>query len=143
MAQLGSVLAPDAGGPRGPDLTVRVDVPRAALGDPDGVWVKIPLELDLAGELVPRAVSGHDDGDEIQLHLPHGFPQGGALRLRGQGGQQAGASDGDLLVQVQLTDGPMPARRAASHLTSVAPPTLFWLAAAVVTALAMAALLGG
>ena len=130
MARLGSVLEEEGSGPRGPDLVASVRVPRGALGHPDGVWVQIPVALEVDGSLVPRVVSPHDQDEEIQLHLPEGFPDGGSLRLRGQGGQSSAGRPGDLLVRVELTDDGLPVRAGATALASLSAAETFWLAVA-------------
>ncbi len=143
MGQLGTILAPNEGAPRGLDLTARVQVPRACLGHPDGVWVHVPLVLRAGGKAVARVVSDHDEGDEVRLHLPVGFPDGGGLRLRGQGGQQAGGQVGDLLIQVELTEDPRPARRMRVRPAAGSFLTLLWLVVALAVAAVFVALAAG
>lgn len=106
--QLGSVLAPDAKGPKGPDLVVKVKVPRGAVGLPEGYVADVPEYLPLAGERVRRQLSPLDEGTQVRLQIPAGFPENGALKLRGQGGVEEGRPPGDLIVKIALTDGPLP-----------------------------------
>ncbi len=104
MAELGSVFEADEG-PRGPDLRVSVEVPRAALGH--GFRAPVPERLAADGELVERATVGDDEPGFVTLHLPEALPERAALRLRGQGGVGAdGQRAGDLLVLVELVDRP-------------------------------------
>jgi len=109
MAELGNVLEPETDAPRGQDLMVQVKVPRAALGHPDGYHVPIPRMIAAEGGYVERVASDHDDDDGVVLHLPEDFPSGGALKLRGQGGacEDDEGVPGDLLVEVELTGGPL------------------------------------
>lgn len=109
MAELGNVLEPESEGPRGPDLLVEVRVPRAALGEKDGYRVEIPRKIAAEGGYVERVSSPHDEDDTVLLHLPEGFPSGGTLKLRGQGGacEDGDGPPGDLLVEVELTGGPL------------------------------------
>lgn len=109
MAELGNVLEPESEGPRGPDLYVEVEVPRAALGETDGYRVDVPRKIAAAGGYVERVSSPHDEGDQVLLHLPDDFPDGGTLKLRGQGGpcEDGDGPPGDLLVEVELTGGPL------------------------------------
>lgn len=104
MTELGSVFEADDE-PRGPDLRVTVEVPRAALGAT--VRLPVPERLAAAGDLVERVVIGDDDPGLITLHLPDTLPNGAVLRLRGQGGHGAeGERAGDLWVVVELVDRP-------------------------------------
>lgn len=104
---LGSIFAEDdaarAGKPRGPDLRVTVDVPRDALGDPDGFRAPIATQLEHEGQLVPRKVNP-DDGDSVPLHLPDAIRPGTVLRLRGQGGIAEDGAAGDLYVKVNVVE---------------------------------------
>ena len=106
--QLGSVLAPDEKGPKGPDLVVKVEVPRGAVGLPDGYLADVPEYVPLAGERVQRQLSPLEEGTKVRLQIPAGFPENGALKLRGQGGVEPGRAPGDLIVKIALTDAPMP-----------------------------------
>jgi hypothetical protein len=104
VAELGSVFEADEG-PRGPDLRVSVEVPRAALGAT--VQLPVPERIAADGELVERAVIGDDDPGLVTLHLPESLPDGAVLRLRGQGGLgAAGERPGDLWVVTELVDRP-------------------------------------
>lgn len=104
MAELGSVFAGDDQ-PRGPDLKVTVEVPRAALGA--SLRAPVPERLAVAGELIERVVVGHDEPGYVELHLPEQLPDRAMLRLRGHGGAGAeGQRAGDLLVVVELVDRP-------------------------------------
>lgn len=105
MAELGSVLAPEEDGPRGEDLVYTVEVPKGALGHPEGVWVDVPEKVEHAGERVRRVVSD-EDGERVHLLLPESFPENGAVKLRGQGAPHASGSAGDLILRVRLTDEP-------------------------------------
>lgn len=102
MTGLGNIFEPVTEGPRGPDLKFLARVPRRALGRPGGISVRVPAHLPTDTGLVPRARSGHDDRDSVQLHLPEDLPKGAILRLRGQGGVLEGAAPGDLYVQVEV-----------------------------------------
>lgn len=140
VTELGSIFEPEAGdGPRGRDLRHEVTVPAWVAGQEDGYPVDVPLQLPALGGYVDRAISAHDPGTTIQIRLPDGFPDGGALRLRGQGEPGAGGRNGDLHLVVRLdqtqTTPPPGSRRAAIATTSTwpggqvpatsqAPPTL-------------------
>lgn len=105
VAGLGNILAPEATGPRGPDLRLRVKVPSKDLGREGGVLVKVPASIEHEGRAVPRAASPHDPKGRLRLHLPAQVPEGAVLRLRGQGGLQEGASPGDLYIEVEVVQG--------------------------------------
>ncbi len=111
MAELGSIYEADTRqGARGRDLRVEVRYPGHALGDSEGIWIDIPLNLPVEGELVARTPSGFDREGKVLLRLPENFPKGGALRLRGQGETpEGGGPAGDLFVQVQIDDQAKPA----------------------------------
>ena len=113
---LGSIFDGDAEeGPRGPDLTWSVEVPRTALGASEGHYVKVPDTLMVDGRPVARAVSAHDDPRGTVLRLPAELPGDRAkLRLRGQGGVADGGRPGDLYVIVTVVDA-LPARRTVSR----------------------------
>lgn len=102
MTQLGSIFEPAPEGARGRDLHHEVTVPAWAAGYQPGVDVDVPRELAATGGYVPRVVSAFDPGTAIHIHLPGGFPSGGALRLRGQGEPVDGGSPGDLILVVRL-----------------------------------------
>lgn len=102
MAELGSVFEDESDDPRGPDLRVTVEVPRAALGA--GIRVPVPRRLAHEGELVERAVLDHDDPDRVALHLPDELAPRTMLRLRGQGGGHPSGRAGDLQIVVELVD---------------------------------------
>jgi hypothetical protein len=106
VAELGSVFEAEDGSPRGPDLRVTVEVPRAALGAT--LRAPVPQRIAADGDLVERAVVGDDDPETIELHLPDSLPEGAVLRLRGQGGvgPREGGRAGDLMVVVELVDRP-------------------------------------
>lgn len=105
MAELGRVLPPRSGGPRGRDLEVRVQVPPRALGAPGGVHVRVPQEI----EGHRRVVSRHDSPDRVHLHLPSELPSGAGIRLRGQGARPEGEGEpGDLLVRVEVREDAEP-----------------------------------
>jgi hypothetical protein len=112
VGELGSVFEADDGQPRGPDLRVTVEVPRAALGA--SFVAPVPMRLAADGELIERAVLGDDEPGLITLHLPEALPEGAVLRLRGQGGRRADAEQpGDLFVVIELVDR---APRAAERI---------------------------
>lgn len=105
MGSLGSVLEPERSGSKGPDLRVEVDVPRAALGHAHGVALEVSDTLvGDDGRSHARVPSPHDPPGEVRLHLPASFPDGGVLKLRGQGARGDASRAGDLLVRVRLTD---------------------------------------
>jgi hypothetical protein len=105
VTELGSVFEADDGRPRGPDLRVTVEVPRAALGA--SFVAPVPMRLAADGELVERAVIGDDPPGLLTLHLPETLPAGAVLRLRGQGGQRTEQEQpGDLFVVIELVDRP-------------------------------------
>ncbi|HGG56395.1 MAG TPA: hypothetical protein ENK31_01220 [Nannocystis exedens] len=112
MAELGSIYEADTrSGARGRDLHAQVVYPVAALGSSEGVWIDVPLDLMVDGELVRRTPSPFDRDSQVLLRLPAGFPEGGALRLRGQGETPAsGGPAGDLFVQIEF-GGELPAMR--------------------------------
>lgn len=129
MTQLGNVFdGLDDGTPRGPDLRVSVEVPRAALGG--SLHASIPPRLAHAGTLVERADAEHD----VVLHLPAALPPGAVLRLRGRGGVHEQGQPGDLFVAVELVDRPPRPEEQVSHANVVSPTlatapssTLTWL----------------
>ena len=129
MTQLGSIFEPEATGPRGRDLHADVTVPAWALGLPTGIDVRVPLELAAEGGYARRVVHAGDSGDQIRLCLPAGFPDGGVLRLRGQGEALDAGRPGDLLVHVEVDRAraePPPEVRAllaAMAAAAPAPPT--------------------
>jgi hypothetical protein len=105
VADLGSVFEADDGQPKGPDLRVTVEVPRAALGA--SLLAPVPMRLAANGELIERVLVGDDQPGLLTLHLPEVLPNGAVLRLRGQGGCNAeGQRPGDLFVVVELVDRP-------------------------------------
>ena len=108
-ASLGSVFEGlEVDGERGPDLTHAVEFPRWALGG-EPVPVPIPdrLETEL-GQVLPRAVSPHDEPGTVSLSLPDGAPPRTRLRLRGMGGIREGRAPGDLYLDVTLVDAARP-----------------------------------
>lgn len=106
----------DAGGQRGPDLRVSVEVSRHSLGDADGFVVAVPERIDVDGQLVSRKITPGDPKGGIRLHLPEGFADGATLRLRGQGGVGGGGLAGDLYVTVRLTNAAVQHPQARSNL---------------------------
>jgi hypothetical protein len=105
VADLGSVFEADDGQPKGPDLRVTVEVPRAALGA--SLLAPVPMRLAANGELIERVVVGEDQPGLLTLHLPEVLPSGAVLRLRGQGGCGVeGQRPGDLFVVIELVDRP-------------------------------------
>lgn len=121
MGELGNVFdAIEPVEPAGPnaragrDLVANVEVDPRDLGADEGQRVHVPRKLPFAGEAVSRAVHPSDDDEWVRLHLGEGFPDGGALKLRGQGeaGSHGGAN-GDLILKVRLVEG----------TRALAPPT--------------------
>lgn len=104
MAELGSVFEDegDDDRPRGPDLRVSVEVPRAALGAT--LRAPVPARIAAEGELIERAVLDGDEPGRVVLHLAEELPERTVLRLRGQGGVHPEGRPGDLLVVVELVD---------------------------------------
>jgi hypothetical protein len=104
VTELGSVFeeAESDPRPRGPDLRVSVEVPRAALGAT--LHAPVPDRIAVDGELVERATLEGEAPGQIVLHLPEQLPERALLRLRGQGGVAPDAAPGDLLVLVELVD---------------------------------------
>lgn len=105
MAQLGRIFPDEpTTGPRGVDLRVSVEVPRYALGAPDGYKALVPRIIHHDGQPVERVTSPFEHGDEITLNLPEHVPDGATLRLRGQGGPCEAGTPGDLYVEICLVD---------------------------------------
>lgn len=103
--ELGSVFAHEGDDrPRGMDLRVTVEVPRAALGAT--LYAPVPSRIAAGGELVDRAVLEGDDPACVVLHLPNNLPAGAVLRLRGQGGVAPDGRAGDLFIKIELVDRP-------------------------------------
>lgn len=125
MTQLGSIFEPEPSGPRGRDLHADVTVPAWALGVPTGIDVQVPLDLAAAGGYARRVVHSADAGDRIRLCLPADFPDGGTLRLRGQGEALADGRPGDLLVRVQIdrtrSEPPPEVRALLAAMAAAAP----------------------
>lgn len=133
--QLGSVLAPHAAGPKGPDLVVEVEVPHGAVGLPDGYLAEVPEFVAQAGERVQRQLSPLEKGERVRLQIPPGFPENGALKLRGQGGLHKDGAAGDLIVKVRLVDKPLP---VPARTEGGASPLRAGVALAVIAAAATA-----
>lgn len=133
--QLGSVLAPESEGPKGPDLVVEVEVPQEAVGLPDGYLANVPEFVAQAGDRVRRQLSPFEKGEGVRLQIPPGFPENGALKLRGQGGLHKDGPAGDLIVKVRLVDKPLPVPVRAGGGAS---PLRAGLALAVIAAAATA-----
>lgn len=108
MVGLGNILEPDSDRPKGPDLRVKVQVPRSALGREGGALVGVPAEIEHDGRPIARAASPHDERGKVRLHLPAEIPEGAVLRLRGQGGRREGGVPGDLFVEVEVVPDPRP-----------------------------------
>jgi hypothetical protein len=103
VAELASVFDDEGDEqPRGPDLRVSVEIPRAALGAT--LRAPVPARIAANGDLVERVVLDGEDLDTVELHLPEQLPERAMLRLRGQGGALEGGRAGDLLVLVELVD---------------------------------------
>lgn len=110
VSSFGSIFdgtEPTRGGPRGPDLRVTVEVPRTALGSPDGFAAPIPTTVEVDGRSIER-VRGPEGEGPVPLFLPATLPSGAVLRLRGQGGRSPtdGGPPGDLLVEIVVVDRP-------------------------------------
>ena len=141
MAELGSIFEPEREGPRGRDVRVRVSCPAWALGDPEGVELEVPAVVEIDGERVARTRSGFDVGERIRVNLPDGFPDGGTLRLRGQGETPArGGRAGDLLVTVAIDGAARVRPDAARGAAAGSAGAIVWitLAAAAAAAIALA-----
>lgn len=111
MSQLGSIFEGSespAGGQRGPDLRVRVDVPRTALGAPEGYAAAVPSTIEVDGRRVDRVPGPEGEGKPVPLFLPQTLQPGSVLRLRGQGGRSPDGQGppGDLFVEIALVDPP-------------------------------------
>jgi hypothetical protein len=122
VAELGSVFdeQPDDR-PRGPDLRVSIEVPRAALGA--SLRAPVPARLAHAGDLVERVTLANDTPGYVELHLPHDLPERAQLRLRGQGGVHPDGRPGDLLVLTQIVDrAPRPDEHISVAATAVPEP---------------------
>ena len=123
MTELGSVFEQeDPGAPRGPDLHVSVEVPRAALGHT--LRARIPRRLASEGELVDRASpeeGGDEDPEVVRIHLPEGLPDRAMLKLRGQGGvaELVEGRPGDLHVLCELVDRPPRAEEVLSEAAAL------------------------
>jgi hypothetical protein len=103
VSELGSVFEDgNDPRPRGPDLRVSVEVPRAALGAT--LYAPVPERIAVDGELVERAVLEGEEPGRIVLHLPEQLPARALLRLRGQGGVAPDSQPGDLMVLVEIVD---------------------------------------
>lgn len=137
MTELSNIFEEEPVGPKGPDLDVTVEVPRSALGAEDGVVVPIPAQLNKNGHRIHRAVSPHEPKQAVRLRLPADFPNGGTVRLRGQGGLPPNQGRaGDLYVKVRLVDGePTPhwTRRVALLVAAFVLVTWALLAVAAVS----------
>ena len=109
MGELGSIFEGEGDGegdkPRGPDLNVKVEVPRDALGRDGGFLAPVPLDLEYAGEKARRHTEpGGEAG--VRLFLPAQFKTGATLRLRRQGGVHADGVPGDLFVKIEIVEPP-------------------------------------
>lgn len=112
MGSLGSIFAEPTTGDRGPDIRVTVEVPRGALGDPDGYAASVPETFEQDGEIIRRVRGPGDPAGKIILRLPEDVRAGTTLRLRGQGGARKGCPSGDLYLRVELVDVALEAPRA-------------------------------
>jgi hypothetical protein len=108
MGELGNIFeeSDDPSSPRGPDVRVAVQVPRRALGDPDGFWAPVPAVVEQEGRAVVRAAAPGEQERGVQLFLPPALQPGSVLRLRRQGGvsPEADGAPGDLYVQIELVE---------------------------------------
>ena len=139
MAELGSIFEPEGEGPRGRDVRVRVRCPAWALGDPEGVELEVPAAVEIDGERVARTRSGFDAGERIRVNLPDGFPDGGTLRLRGQGETPAGGGRaGDLLVTVAIDEAARVRPEAGRGPAGASGGAMVWVALALAAAAAFA-----
>ncbi|MEM6997121.1 MAG: hypothetical protein AAF721_41840 [Myxococcota bacterium] len=94
-------------GAKGPDFRVEVEVPRSALGNPQGFAVPVPPEQEIGNGTFKRKVGPGDEADSVRLHLPTDFDGGATLRLRGQGGvADPDGRAGDLYVTVRVVEDP-------------------------------------
>ncbi|MFH1469744.1 MAG: hypothetical protein ABIO70_35485 [Pseudomonadota bacterium] len=108
MAQLGSVFPEeDRLRAKGADLHWAVQVPPAALGHAEGAWVRVPRELPGGGARHRRVEAPGEPGEKVLLRLPEGLPDGAVLRLRARGAAGEGQRPGDLLVRVEVREGPL------------------------------------
>lgn len=132
MAELGSIYdeSPSAG-ERGRDLRVSVRYPAWALGDAEGAWIDVPDQVTVDGESVPRTASPHDRPGQVLLRLPESFPEGGFLRLRGQGERPPGGAAGDLFLEINFD------REAARPAGGASPQALMLPSTAALIALAV------
>ena len=88
-------------GSRGPDLRARVEVSHAAISEGEGVVVSLASQLDGPGGPMAWAHRSEDPPGSVTLHIGTDFPEGGVIRLRGQGGCRDGDSaPGDLHIEV-------------------------------------------
>jgi hypothetical protein len=126
VAELGSIFEPTGPGPRGRDLHADVTVPAWALGLPFPIEVAVPLDLAAEGGYARRVVHAFDAGDRLHLNLPAGFPDGGTLRLRGQGEAHEAGRPGDLLLCIHVdrtrSEPPPEVRAMLAAMPAVPPP---------------------
>lgn len=123
MTHLGDIFGETnrSEGPSGPNLRVRVSVPRAALGAEDGHPVEVERFHALGERRIERTLAP-EDGDEgttVRLRLPATFTSGSVLRIRGQGGRFTGEGPGrpgDLLLEVQVEEPSRTPLRVAAIL---------------------------
>lgn len=101
---LGKILDDDGGGPRGPDLMHRIEVPEAWFHEGAGIEIELPRRLacarcegggcDACGRAGALSLRGADDAPElVQLTLPE-KPESGAvvLKIPDAGGYLQGTS---------------------------------------------------
>jgi hypothetical protein len=153
MASLGSVFPEeDRLRTKGADLHCAVQVPPAALGHAGGAWVRVPRELPGGGTRHVRVEHPGEPGEQVLLHLPAGLPDGAILRLRGRGAAGEGERPGDLLVRVEVRQGPLDGtwlRLGEGSCTGAAPARdgtaarALWIGLGLALALAGLALLLG
>ncbi len=137
MSSIGSIYDDTPEGEnRGADLRATVQVPRASLGDPDGVCVPLPQTLIHEGSEVERTPQPGEALDAITLRLPEDFPDGATLRLRGAGARGAKGS-GDLFLQVELSQDAIVVASPRALASNEGSSTPVLVSLAILAAIAM------
>jgi hypothetical protein len=116
------------------------------LGLEGGVWVRVPRELPGGGLRHRRVEVPGEPGERLRLHLPAGLPDGAILRLGARGAAAEGERAGDLLVKVDVREGPLDGTWIGAAVAPLVPARLgglVWLAVAVGLALVGIALWAG